>query len=134
MGERRIGLAVSDPEGMIAIPAGFIERTRLQRDISRVMEDAIERKAEAIVAGMPFSLNGRVGPQAKRVEGFLIALRKKTSLPVSTVDESFTTAEAERRLHQAGRQPSRNKGEVDAAAAAIILQEYLDQLRQQARS
>lgn len=134
VGERRIGVAVSDPDGKIAVPAGFILRTGLRQDITRVMKDASERKAQAIIVGMPYSLNGQVGPQAKRVEGFLKALEGKSSLPVATVDERFTTAEAERQMRQAGRQPSRHKGEVDAAAAAIILQEYLDRVRLQAGS
>ena len=79
---------------------------------------------------MPISLNGSIGPQAKLVEGFIKALREKTDLPVDTMDERFSTAEAERLLRQAGRQPSRNKGELDSAAAAVILQEYLDRERE----
>ena len=129
VGERRIGLAVSDPNGLIATPLGFIERTGLRRDIASVLEHARERQAEGIVVGLPLSLNGRVGPQAKKVRAFLKALRGKTDLAVDTADERFSTAEAERLLSQAGRQPSRHKGDVDAAAAAIILQEYLNQLR-----
>ena len=129
MGERRIGLAISDPGGLLATPVGFIERTRLKRDIARVLEHALERQAEGIIVGLPLSLNGQVGPQAKRVEGFLKVLRGKTGLPVETMDERFSTAEAERLLQQAGRQPSRHKGDLDAAAAAVVLQGYLDRLR-----
>lgn len=86
-----------------------------------------------MLVGIPLSLNGAVGPQAKRVEGFLRALRRETDLPVDTIDERFSTAEAERLLRQAGRQPSRHKGEVDAAAAAVILQEYLNSLNDRDR-
>ena len=131
VGERRIGLAVSDPGGMLATPSGFILRTRLQRDIAGVLEFALERQAAGIVVGMPFSLSGKVGPQAKRVEAFVKALRRKTDLAIYTMDERFSSAEAERLLRQAGRRPSEHKGEVDAAAAAVILQEYLDQSRRQ---
>ena len=77
--------------------------------------------------GLPLSINGEVGPQARKVRSFLKALRGKTDLMVDTADERFSTAEAERLLIQAGRQPSRHRGEVDATAAAIILQEYLNQ-------
>ena len=84
-----------------------------------------------MVVGIPLSLSGKIGPQAKRVEAFLKALRRKTDLPLDTMDERFSTAEAERLLRQAGRQPSRHKGELDAAAAAVILQAYLDQLKGQ---
>ena len=129
MGERRIGLAVSDPGGMLATPLGFIERKHLPRDIAQVVGHALDRGAERIVVGMPLSLNGRVGPQARRVEAFLKALRRRTDLPVDAVDERFSTAEAERLLRQAGRQPSRNRGQADAAAAAVILQGYLDSRR-----
>ena len=129
VGERRIGLAISDPGGMLATPLGFIERKHLRWDIDQVVGHALDSGAERIVGGMPLSLNGRVGPQAKKVEAFLKALRRGTELPVDAVDERFTTAEAERLLRQAGRQPSRNRGEVDAAAAAVILQEYLDNRR-----
>ena len=126
VGERRVGLAISDPAGWMATPLGFIERTRLQVDIARILEYAQDRGAEGIVVGMPLSKNGRVGPQAQRVAAFVKALRRKTDLRLETLDESFSTAEAERLLREAGRKPSRHKGDVDAAAAAVILQEYLD--------
>ena len=129
LGERRIGLAISDPGGTLATPLGFIPRTRLRTDIARVLEHTGEWQAEGIVVGLPLSLNGRVGPQAKRVQGFIRPLKAATSLPVETMDERYSTAEAERLLRQAGRKPSRHKGDVDAAAATVILQEYLDQSR-----
>ncbi len=129
LGERRIGLAISDPGGTLATPLGFILRTRLRTDIARVLEQTGEWQAEGIVVGLPLSLNGRVGPQAKRVQGFIRALKAATSLPVETMDERYSTAQAERLLRQAGRQPSRHKGDVDAAAATVILQEFLDQSR-----
>ncbi len=111
------------------MPIGYMERSGLKADIARVLKYASERQAEAIVVGMPISLNGKIGPQAKKVEGFLKALQRETELPIHTADERFSTAEAERLLRQSGRQPSRQRGEVDAAAAAIILQEYLDRTR-----
>ena len=126
VGERRIGLAVSDLGGAMATPAGFIQRTRLSHDIARVLEAASEKQAEGIVVGVPLSLNGTVGPQAKRVRSFIRALRRETDLFLDTVDERFSTAEAERLMRQAGRSPSRHKGDVDAAAAAVMLQQYLD--------
>ena len=131
LGERRIGLAVGDTDSTIATPAGFLERTGLQRDIARILEMAESRQAQGIVVGMPLSLNGRVGPQAKRVLGFLRALKTKTDLLVETMDERYSTAEAQRVLSLAGRHPSRNKGDLDAAAATVILQEYLDIQRSQ---
>ncbi len=84
------------------------------------------------MVGMPLSLNGRVGPQAKRVQAFIKALRRRSELPVDTMDERFSTSEAEGLMRRSGRQPSRHKGDLDAAAAAVILQQYLDRLRAQA--
>ena len=131
VGERRIGLAVGDTSSTLATPLGFIERTGLQRDITKVLEMAESRQAEGIVVGMPLSLNGRVGPQAKKVQRFLRSLQAKTELPIKTMDERYSTSEAELILRLAGQQPSRNKGELDAAAATVILQEYLDIQRSQ---
>ena len=129
VGDRRIGLAVSDPGNLIATPLGAILRTRRGHDIDVVLAHAGERQADRVVVGMPLSLNGRVGPQARKVGNFVAALRRRTSLPIHTVDERFSTAEAERLLRQAGVEPSRNREKVDAAAAAVILQEYLDHMR-----
>ena len=129
MGDRRIGVAASDPMGLLATPQGYIQRTRAELDITRVLEYVVEREAEAIVVGMPLSLNGRHGPQAKKVGAFVARLRARAGVPVYTMDERFSTAEAERLIRQTGRQPSRNKGQVDAAAAAVILQDYLNSQR-----
>ena len=129
VGDRRIGLAVSDPGNLIAIPIGALHRTRLDRDISGVLQRAEERDVDELVVGIPISLDGRLGHQARKVGAFVEALRKRTSMPVHGVDERFSTAEAERLLQQAGIQPSRDREKVDAAAAAVILQEYLDGLR-----
>lgn len=134
MGERRIGLAVSDAGGTLATPLGFVNRTALRDDIRRILDRAAEVDAGAIVVGLPMSEDGSVGPQAKRVKAFVKALRAGTDLRVETADERFSTAEAERLLRQAGRQPARHKGEVDAAAAAVILQEYLDRSSRHAKS
>ena len=134
MGDRRIGLAVSDLDGRLATPVGAIQRKGLRQDIARVLEHAEERQAGGIVVGIPLSLDGKVGPQAKKVEAFIKALGRATALPLDKVDERFSTAEAERLLRQAGREPSRHKGEVDAVAAAVILQEYLDRQKGGART
>ena len=82
--------------------------------------------------GNPLTLKGEVGTQARRVRTFARALQRGTDLPVVMADERYSTAEAERLLRQAGRQPSRHKGDVDAAAAAVILQGYLDRLKAEA--
>lgn len=128
LGERRIGLSVSHGVSMLVLPAGHLNRVKLKHDIERVMEMAEERQIEGFVIGLPYTLAGEVGIQAKRAQGFIRALRKRTSMPVYTVDETFTTFEAEGLMKEAGHQPSRNRGAVDSAAAVLILQRFLDEV------
>jgi putative Holliday junction resolvase len=130
LGERRIGLAVSHGASMLVLPAGHLERVKLKYDVDRILEMAQERQVEGFVVGLPYTLSGDVGIQAKRTQGFVRALRKRTNLPVYTVDESFTTFEAEGLLRAAGQQPSRQRGAVDSAAAVLILQRFLDEMGQ----
>ena len=129
IGDRRIGLAVGDDDSSLAVPAGVVYRTRLKQDVARILEIAAERGAECIVAGLPLSVNGSEGPQARKVRAFLRRLEASTSLQVVTVDERYSTAEAERLLRQRDVKPSRRREQVDAVAAAVILQEYLDRSR-----
>ena len=127
LGERRIGLSVSHGASMLVIPAGHLNRVKLKQDVERVVAMAEEREIEGFVVGLPYTLAGEVGIQAKRAQGFIRALRKRTSIPVYTVDETFTTFEAEGLMREAGQQPSRNRGAVDSAAAVLILQRFLDE-------
>ena len=127
LGERRIGLAVSDAEGKFALPAGHVQRTKLKEDLLKVLEAGRSRGVHGFVVGVPYNSDGTVGQQAKRAFGFVKALKRQTSLPVYTVDESFTSVEAEGLMREAGRQPSMQKAAVDEAAAALILRRFLDQ-------
>lgn len=127
LGERRIGLAVSDADGKLALPAGHVQRTKLKEDLLRVLEAAQSRGVHGFVVGVPYQLDGTVGRQAKRALGFVKALKRQTSLPVYTVDESFTSVEAEGLMRDAGRPPSVDRAAVDEAAAALILLRFLDQ-------
>ncbi len=127
LGNRRIGLAAGGDEGLPVVSAGYLTRGRLREDVSRVVAEAKDRAAGAIVVGMPYSLSGEVGPQAKLAQGFIRELRKSTELPIYAVDERFTSFEAEAKLRETGMQPSRRKGDVDAAAAVLILERYLAQ-------
>ena len=94
--------------------------------MERVLEVAKDRGAESVVVGIPYNQEGKLGPQAKKVQGFVRALRKRTGMPVYTVDERFTSVEAEGLLREAGRHPSRDKGSVDEAAAVLILRRFLE--------
>ena len=126
MGERRIGLAVSDTSGSLALPAGHVHRTKLAEDLRGVLEAAEARGVEGLVVGIPYKLDGTTGPQATRALGFVRALKKHTTLPVHTVDERFTSVEAEGLMREAGRQPSRQRSAVDEAAAVLILHRFLE--------
>ncbi|HAA95176.1 MAG TPA: Holliday junction resolvase RuvX [Dehalococcoidia bacterium] len=124
LGERRIGLAVSGPGGMV-LPAGHITRTKLAQDTQQVIAAAQERQASGIVVGIPYTREGEAGPSAKLARGFIRALRKETTLNVHEMDERFTSVEAEGLLRESGVQPSRDRASVDETAAALILQRYL---------
>ena len=126
LGERRIGVAVGGDPGGLIFPAGYLERTKLSRDIQRVVDLAADRDADGIVVGIPYSLDGGLGEGAKKAQGFVRALRRATELPVYSVDERFTSVEAEGLLRDAGQQPSKNRGSVDEAAAALILRRFLE--------
>ncbi|MSQ06398.1 MAG: Holliday junction resolvase RuvX [Dehalococcoidia bacterium] len=144
LGGRRIGLAVCDAafQGKdLALPIGHLVRTRLAQDVDRLLELARQRQVEGFVVGVPYRNDrraytgtdaagaGLIGPQAKQSLGFIRELKKHTALPVYSVDEGFTSVQAEDLLRQAGRQPSRERSAVDEAAAALILQRFLDQQR-----
>ena len=127
VGERRIGVASGDTDTGIAVPAGVIENSpKAAEDVAR---EARARDAGVVVVGMPYSMSGRVGPQALAVQEFVRRL-EEAGLAVETVDERLSSAEAERAL-AAGRAQGRGRrrperGAVDAAAAVVVLQAWLD--------
>ena len=90
-----------------------------------MLKTAQEKEIQGFVVGMPYSLDGGMGRGALQAQGFARALQKRTACPVYSVDERFTSLEAEGLLREAGRQPSREKGAVDEAAAVLILQRFL---------
>lgn len=125
LGEARIGIAVSDPTGTLCTPLAAIRRTQDNADIRQVAALAIRETATRIVVGLPVTMDGRRGTQAQAALKFCRELRAATEVPVSTWDERLTTVEALARLRDAGRKPSRDKGAVDSAAAALTLEAYL---------
>ncbi len=125
MGEARIGLAVCDPGGIVCTPLGALERTSAAEDIAAVVGMAGREGAVRIVVGLPLTMAGRRGTQAQAVMRFCSELRKRSNLRVEMWDERLTTVEARARLREAGVQPDRDKGRLDSAAAALILDGYL---------
>ena len=125
-GDRRIGLAKSDPLGLMASPVRTHERRGHSADISSILTFASECGALEIVVGMPTSMSGQAGPQARRTAEFAESLAARAPIPVRTQDERLSSVEARAMLREAGKIPSRDRAAVDAAAAAIILQRFLD--------
>lgn len=126
-GERRIGIAVSDPLGMIARPVSAIEHASLRGDVARVTALAQSLNAERVVVGHPLNMDGTVGPGARRARRFANAIRRQSGLEVVLWDERLTTVEAEETLGRARSAPP--GGAVDRIAAAVLLQDYLNAQR-----
>jgi putative Holliday junction resolvase len=125
-GERRIGLAVSDPTGIIASPAGFILRRPGKRPpIVEMIRRATEIGAEGFVVGLPIDENGDETPRSIEVRKVAEELAKRTGLPVRLVDERYTTAAALRAIREMGGSTRGRKGDVDAMAATFLLQHAL---------
>jgi putative Holliday junction resolvase len=130
VGERRIGVAVS--EGLLATPHGVIHRRSKAQDFAAVARMVTELGAERVVVGLPLSLNGDVGPQARRVMRYAQALARALPVPVELYDERYSTVTADELLAEGGRK--RRRTPIDAAAAAVILQEYLANIESQTSS
>jgi putative holliday junction resolvase len=135
VGERRIGLAISDPSRTLARPLSTLTVTGPADGVARVAEEIerLEQDADglsSIVVGMPRRLDGSPSEETARVASFIEALKVRTPLPIVTADERLTSREAESRLSVLDRDWRRRKKKLDAAAAAVILQEYLDHSRE----
>jgi putative Holliday junction resolvase len=130
LGRRRIGLAISDPTGTLARPLatltidGDSAVDRVVREIERLSRE--DDGLHAVVVGMPARLDGSPTDQTADAVRFAARLRERTALPVHPEDERLSSTEAESRLAQRQRDWRKRKAQLDAAAAAVILQDYLD--------
>ena len=125
-GEKRIGLAISDPRGVIATPAGFLERRKGKRPpLAKIVEKAKALEATQLVLGLPLDENGDDTERATTVREIAAELTKRTGLPVELVDERYTTAAARRAVHEMGGKPADRRGDVDSLAATVLLQHVL---------
>lgn len=123
-GEVRIGVAISDPQGVLAVPVETINSDKAA--IQTLVGLASERDVALIVVGLPRSLSGEEGPAAQRSRSFATRLASATSIPVCLLDERMTTVSATRQLQEAGRSSRSSRQVVDQAAAVVILQCALD--------
>lgn len=129
LGDRRVGLALSDPTGLVASPHGLFERVGSRRDLEAVESIVREHEVVEVVVGWPRSMSGEAGERAKLAEAFAEKLRDRIGVPVVLWDERLTTVEAQRALIAGGVRRERRRLVVDAVAAALILQGYLDAQR-----
>lgn len=129
MGEKRIGIALSDETQLLARSYEVLPRTSRQADFARLAEIAGQESVGFLVVGLPLTLDGEEGPLAPWVRDYTAALAERLQLPYTFWDETFTTKQASRSMRDRGTRAREQRGRVDAVAAAFILQDYLDARR-----
>ena len=127
IGSKWIGVALSDPIGILATPLTRISATPVEQTVEEIKRLISDNDVARIVAGMPYSMDGSTGHQAQRVQDFLDNLSQHVDVPIEICDERLTSVAAERRMMEAGLGRQKRRDHIDAAAAAVILQGYLDQ-------
>lgn len=133
-GRKRIGVAGCDRTGLIATGITTIERASFEQDVEQIRQIVNEREVQILVMGLPYSMDGSLGFQARQVQKFTTRLAKALKLPVEYVDERLTSFQAEQLMIAQNLSPSRNKGLIDRKAASLILQQWLDVKRANSRS
>ena len=133
VGARRVGLAISDASRTLARPLETIAVTNEANAVDRVARRIAELDGEdegiaAVVVGMPSSLDGTATPQTAQVLAFITLLRTRTAVPIAPVDERLTSREAESRLARREKDWRKRKAQIDAVAASVFLQDYLDRM------
>lgn len=128
VGDRRIGVALSDQTGLIASAIGNVVRSDgdLEGDLQKTADKIKELGGEAVVVGLPKNMNGTIGPRAESVMAFAEGLKGKIDVPISFWDERLTTVAAHKVMIEAGMRRDKRKKNVDKIAAVFILQGYLD--------
>jgi putative Holliday junction resolvase len=129
VGDRRIGVAISDSEQILASPLTTIVRADDDKAINAIIELANKYEVRKIIIGLPYSLSGNIGRQAEKVKAFVEKLSQRTKTDIELRDERLSTVAVDRLLRDAGIKSQRRKEQRDAAAAAFILQGYLDSLK-----
>ncbi len=126
IGDKTIGVAVSDLMGLTAQGVTTIKRVGKKKDIEEIKKIIEERQVNKIVSGLPKNMNGTVGPQGEKVQKFCELLKAETNLPIEFWDERLSTVAAERSLIEGDVSRQKRKKVIDMLAAVIILQGYLD--------
>ncbi len=134
LGDRTIGLAVSDLMGWTAQGLHTIRRENDEKDLEALLRIIKEYQVADLVVGLPKNMNGTIGPQAEKVRAFIEQIRPATQCSITEWDERLSTKMAERSLIEADMRRSKRKKIIDTAAAVCILQGYLDYLQNQRKS
>jgi putative Holliday junction resolvase len=129
LGDVRIGVAISDPDRRLAVPVGTVQVGRPPGEMHAIADLVADHAATLVVVGEPVSMDGTKGARASHAASFAEALRAFIAVPVELHDERLSTVEAERALGAAGIRGRRRRSVLDAAAAQIILQAWLDRAR-----
>ena len=126
IGDRTIGMAVSDPLGITAQGVGTIRRTKQKEDFAKLDEIILRYEIRLFVLGLPKNMNNTLGPQGNKVKQFAAQMKKNWDIPVVFQDERLSTYAAEQMMAQASMHWKKRKALVDEVAAQLILQRYLD--------
>ncbi len=129
IGERRIGVALSDSEGLLAVPLSVIARRAEGADLEAILHLVQQHQVGCVVVGLPRSMDGNLGQEAQNVQEFISLLAERTHTPVESWDERLSTRAAEKLMLTAGTKGDRRKAWRDALAATLILQGYLDRAK-----
>ncbi|HPJ76258.1 MAG TPA: Holliday junction resolvase RuvX [Clostridia bacterium] len=129
-GEKRIGVAKSDPLGLLAHGITTIEWDRdIEKPINQIQQIVIQHNVEKIVLGLPLNMDDTEGEKAIKVRDFADVLKKRINIPVEFYDERLSTVEAHDIIHMQGKKTGKNKKRIDMVAACVILQSYLDNIK-----
>jgi len=125
-GTVRIGLALSDPTGILATPLPFLDNNSPSQVISAMTALIETHQITGLVIGMPRNMDGTYGPSAQKVRDFIAQIQQSISLPITPIDERLTTAQASKQLSSIGLSQKQLRKKVDSSSASLILQQYLD--------
>lgn len=134
LGSKRIGVAGCDGTGLIATGITTIERTSFAQDVEQLQQIIEDRQVQVLIIGLPYSMDGTLGFQARKVQKLATRLSKALKLPMEYVDERLTSFQAEQLIKAENRSLSRHKALIDRKAAALILQQWLDTRRAKSHS
>jgi putative Holliday junction resolvase len=127
VGDKRIGVALCDPLGILASPLTIIDRQDDSVAVEAIVRIIDQKGVELIIVGLPVTMDGGIGAQAEKVNTFAHTLRNSTKIPMEFIDERLSTFSAKQLIREAGSRKRRGKKPDDAIAAAIILQRYLEE-------